>query len=323
MNEPERITGDPAREVSNRLENKVQVAAFEGGSMYCGEADGAFFLVSSDGFAELIADEFDEDLSTVARKFPDRASRDQYLREGNAMEAYRSRGWTTSPPGFSVPTVDGVESQLLLAVETWLSRMGEEGTDSASLEERDMQEALFELLGSDLKVRSELDIRKKADVAGAIPGWDPGGVDLVIDSLRGPIWAELKWSDKASNGLEHCLWDAAKLAGAVRARSAVAGYLIAGFPRSVWENTGTYARVSDLFSFSSWEDGTIVSDFPSTWSYYRRGNQKTFPRQVVSPIVTIPVGWVGSRLDDWEVRVARVLAPGSATVPLDEIDLDS
>lgn len=316
MTEPERLTGEEAREATSDLAEREMVLAAEGGSAWCGEGGGGYFFVFGDWAFAPPGDE-DRDFQGSALRFPDRASRDQWMREHAPMDSYLIRGWTVEPPGTSTSSMLGVGGLILSAAEGWLRDLSEAETDCSSLKEADLQKALFERMANHSTLRKELDIQSRDDLPGAIPGWNPGGVDLVVDSEEGPVWVELKWA-KSYDTLFNCLWDAAKLAGAVRAEAAIGGYLVAGAPASEWAKDHPY---QDLFTFHTWEDGSIVSSFPSSWRGWMKENEDTFPSEIVDPVQILPFGFVRGGPDDWEIRVARVVAPGEVTVDLSSLDL--
>ena len=240
------------------------------------------------------------------------------MREEGPMEAYRVRGWMVEPPGFPGTSMLGIGGLILAACTAWLRDLSNKGDDCSDLKEADLQVALSERLSGSSELRRELDIREKRDQPGAIPGWNPGGVDIVVDSDDGDVWIELKWA-KSFGTLFNCLWDAAKLAGAVRAGAAAGGYLVAGAPASEWEKDHPY---HGLFNFHSWEDGAIVKDFVKDWRGWREENQNTFPAEVVDPIQILPFGFVRGGPDDWEIRVARVVAPGEAVMALSDLGME-
>jgi hypothetical protein len=149
-------------------------------------------------------------------------------------------------------------------------------------------------------------------------GWPGvGSLDIEISSASGPVWAELKWA-KTADYLFNCLWDAAKLARAVRDGVASAGYLVAGAPVSEWAKGSAY---SILFDFSAYPGDSIVTSnpkFENCWRGWRKENTGTYPEQLAAPIFTWPEGEVEMRPDEggepWSIRVARVTAPGDETV---------
>ena len=318
MTEPERLTGDQAREAIASLREKEVVVAAEGGEGWIGEDDEAFYFFYP-GFAfELPVD--DEDLSPSALRFPDRESRDAYLREGPPMEALRARGWLVCPPGFTDNSALGVGGQLLAASADWLKELSETDTECGSLDERDFQKALLGCLEQSLSVRQEVGVQGEGDEDGPIPGWNPGRVDLIADADNKEVWIELKWAKEAKT-LSNCLWDAAKLAGAIRSKAATVGYLVAGAPASEWEKDHPY---QGLFTFHSWEGRSIVEDpYRSSWLGWLNEKERTFPSEIVDPIQVLPFGYVRGGPDDWEVRVARITAPGSATISTTRADLES
>ena len=312
MSEPERLIGKEAEAATKDLPEREVVLGGEGSSAWFKEGDGFYYLVYG-GWAFPSPDGDDDPLfEGSALRFRDRASRDRYMREEGPMDAYRARGWMVEPPGLLESSISGVGSLILSACQGWMRDLSESGTKGATLKEADLQKALFKRMSSDSELRRELDVRKKHDQPGAIPGWNPGGVDLVVDSDDGDVWVELKWA-KSYGTLFNCLWDAAKLAGAVRSGAAVAGYLVAGAPAAEWEKDHPYGG---LFTFHTWEGGSIVREFAKDWRGWRDENPSTFPTEVVDPIQILPIGFVRGGADDWEIRVARVIAPGEATFPV-------
>ena len=318
MTEPERLTGQQAQQATKNLVEREIVLAGEGGDAWFGEGDGSFYLVYG-GWAFTPPEEDDPAFRGTALRFPDRASRDRYMREEGPMDAYRSRGWMVEPPGFPATSMHGIGALVLSACTGWLRDLSEAGTNCSDLKESDLQAALFERMTNASGLRKELDIQSKGDQPGAIPGWNPGGVDLVVDSDDGDVWIELKWA-KSYGTLFNCLWDAAKLAGAVRAGAAAGGFLVAGAPASEWEKDHPY---HDLFTFHSWESGSIVEEFSKDWLGWLDENEDTFPTEVVDPIQILPVGYVRGGADDWEIRVARVIAPGNSTIAITRADLEA
>ena len=313
MDRYERLTGEAAQEVIEGLREKELVLQVEGGEGYYGEDDESFYVFYP-GFAFELPEE-DEDLAVSALRFPDRASRDSYMRDkaGGILEAVgRLSGHSGSLDGSKL----GVGGQILDASGSWLKELAASGVFCADLKESDFQVALFERMGEASGVRRELGIQRKGGRPGAIPGWDPGAVDLVAESDDGPVWIELKWA-KSFGTLFNCLWDAAKLAGAVRSGAACAGYLAAGAPVVEWEKDHPYR---DLFTFHSWEDGSIATGrHGKSWQGWLDENPATFPTELVDPIQILPTGYVRGGSDDWEVRVVRVTAPGSESVQLSEL----
>lgn len=318
MTEPERLTGPEAHQATRDLAEREIVLAGEGGDAWFGEGDGSFYLVYG-GWALAPPGDDDPDFQGTALRFSDRASRDRYMREEGPMDAYRSRGWMVEPPGFATTSMQGIGALILSACTGWLWDLSESDTHCSDLKEADLQAALFERMSNASGLRKELDIQGKGDQPGAIPGWNPGGVDMVVDSDEGNVWIELKWA-KSYGTLFNCLWDAAKLAGAVRAGAAAGGYLVAGGPASEWEKDHPY---HGLFNFHTWEDGAIVKNFAKDWQGWLDENENTFPTEVVDPIQILPVGYVRGGPDDWEIRVARVTSPGTQTVQMAEMGLGS
>lgn len=313
MTEPETLTGPEAQQAIEGIVERELVLMAEGGEAWCAEGDGSYYFVfGSWAFATPGDDE--REFGGSALRFPDRASRDEWMRWNAPGEAYRIRGWTVEPPGASNPSMLGVGGVILAATGGWLRDLSESGTDCSSLKEADLQKALHERIAHHSRLTKELPIQTKGDSPGAIPGWNPGAVDLVVDSDEGPVWVELKWA-KSYGTLFNCVWDAAKLAGAVRAGAAVGGYLVAGAPASEWEKDHPY---QGLFTFHSWEDGSIVTSFAKDWRGWLEENPDTFPSEIVDPIQILPVGFVRGGPDDWEIRVARAVAPGASTVAATE-----
>jgi hypothetical protein len=316
MNEPERLTGDQAQEVIRSLREKEVVIAGEGGEAIFGENDDGFYLCYP-GFAFELPDE-DEDLSPSVLRFVDRESRNAHMRDTSPMEAYRARGWLVTPPGFPDSSALGIGGYLLAGCADWLRELTNNSTNCADLQESDLKKALLGRLRETLSVESEVDVRGTEDQDGRIPEWNPGWVDLIAESDDGDAWIELKWAKDYST-LSNCLWDAAKLAGAVRAKAAAAGYLVAGAPAGEWEGSHPYGG---LFTFQEWAGSSLVDAHPTSWRRWRRENIDTFPRQIVDPVQILPMGYVRGGPDDWEIRIARVTAPGSKMTPMTELGFE-
>jgi hypothetical protein len=315
MTEPETLTGPEAKQALEGVVEREIVLVAEGGEAWCAEGDGSFYFVFG-GWAFATPGDDEREFRGSVLRFPDRASRDEWMRLNTPMDVYRMRGWTVEPPGASNQSVFGVGGLILSAAGSWLADLAERRTECSSLKEADLQKALHERIANHSNLTKELSVQAKGDAPGAIPGWNPGGVDLVVDSDDGPVWVELKWA-KSYGTLFNCLWDAAKLAGAVRSGAAVGGYLVAGAPASEWEKDHPY---QDLFTFHSWEDGSIVTSFAKDWTGWLEENPKTFPSEVVDPIQILPFGFVRGGPDDWEIRVARVVSPGNLTLQLADLN---
>jgi hypothetical protein len=135
---------------------------------------------------------------------------------------------------------------------------------------------------------------------------------LEIQTDGPPAWVELKWAKQVGT-LHNCLWDAAKLACAVRDGVASVGYLVAGAPAEEWAKQSPYTR---LFGFSSHSGDSIAADYEPSFRGWLAENENTYPKILATPVCTAPVGEV-DQVDaggtSWVVRVARVFSHGSQT----------
>lgn len=200
---------------------------------------------------------------------------------------------------------DRVEHLILAACRSWSAGWDRETGDPAALTERKFQKALhrhlLELTQTDSEARPSL-----AD-------WDPGNVDFVLEPERVPTWLELKWCKRPST-FGQCLWDAAKVAAAVRQGRARHGYLLVGAPAAVWE--GRLPLEARVTGVSAHPGTSLVDDYPSWWGWWCEETRTTYPRQLPTPVMTTPVGRVrhfGLPGSPWELRLIRAEAPGGET----------
>ncbi len=154
---------------------------------------------------------------------------------------------------------------------------------------------------------------RQINVKGRLKGWPgAGALDIEIGGPSSPTWIELKWAKQAGT-LFNCLWDAGKLAQAIREGQASYGYLVAGAPGAEWEKTTPYR---ELFSVSCHRDQELVTEHVKEWRRWWRENQNTFPIEMPAPVITVPVGRVAfdsATGQPWQIKVARVEVPGAAT----------
>lgn len=197
---------------------------------------------------------------------------------------------------------DRVEHMLLAAGREWARAMRYAELDPSTLTERLFQAAALrphvERLGPCVSER-----------APQLADWSPGKVDLVIGDDAEPVWVELKWC-RSPDTFGNCVWDAGKLAAAVREGRTKYGYLLVGAPVSVWKQRGNDGRVMDV---SCHPGDTLVTEHASWWRLWLRENKNTFPRRLPTPVITTPVGRVRyfGVSEPWELRLARVEAPGT------------
>jgi hypothetical protein len=209
---------------------------------------------------------------------------------------------------------DRVEHLLLAGVRSWAEEAEEAGADPSAMKEIDFEKALLpHLRHLDASARNQVTLRETTRQSAMLDQWPGvGSLDIAVDVSSGPVWVELKWAKEADT-LHNCTWDAAKLARAVRDRKASYGYLLAGAPVSEWDQE---LRCSGLFGVSTHLEDSIVSGYGEKWwPRFAKESQAAYPRLLPCPIITVPVGRVVVRSPkgvDWQVRLARVEAPGEA-----------
>lgn len=317
MNAGETSTGAQASELNGRATEVEEFFVAEGGLWSHAMVDGRFALISSDIFA---AEVNREPGGQTVRLFESPAERANYLNKQGVASVIYERGYATDNSGFPDPAVqpNAAGAALLAAAGDWLHEMSMSSTPLEKLQERDLENGLAEKLRETHGARKQVNLKQTADKAAAIRGWPGvGGLDLELQVSDGTAWAELKWA-KSADYLYNCLWDAAKLATAVREGAADTGYLVAGAPASAWMRQIDYAKV---FDFSGFENGSITNynkRFASCWDGWRRENANTYPIEIADPVCTWPEGQVSSPnpngSEPWIIRVARVTSPGSETV---------
>lgn len=249
------------------------------------------------------------------------------LNDRGAASVIFSRGWAIRPVFESTKSgeAESMGGHLLAASGSWLRSMGEEGTDLASLREGDFEHGLRDALAELRDTARQVRLKGSETREPVLKGWPGvGDLDIQIASDDGPVWAELKWA-KSAGTLSNCLWDAAKLACAVRDGAAVAGYLVAGAPVSEWEKEVDYASLFNFSGFSGDSIFTFNSGFAKCWRDWCEENKNTYPVNIATPICTWPEGQVVARNstgEPWAIRVARVTAPGDSTTKAVSCDND-
>ena len=142
-----------------------------------------------------------------------------------------------------------------------------------------------------------------------------GHVDVAV-SAHSPMpdaLIELKWG---GGTLWNCVWDAAKLALAVRVQAGRSGFLIAGAPARAWEKP---ERGAELFGDSASEIEDFLEAHADLFAFWRK-DILTRPRRLPTPVKTSAVARVPMAVggEPWELRCSRVDAPGEWSVRLDE-----
>ena len=201
---------------------------------------------------------------------------------------------------------DRIEHLLLRALRAWAAGFELDSGDPQKIRESAFERALVPYLAELTPTQRQINIK------GVLNGWPGvGALDIQLyEDTSAPIWVELKWAKRAGT-LFNCLWDAAKLAQALREGSASQGYLVAGAPVAEWGKVTPYR---ELFRVCCHSDERLVTNHIRDWSGWWQENQETFPLEIPTPIMTLPVGratFESARGDPWEIRVARVEAPGS------------
>ncbi len=92
-----------------------------------------------------------------------------------------------------------------------------------------------------------------------------------------PTWLELKWC-KRRDTFGNCLWDAAKLAAAVRQGRARQGYLLVGAPAAVWE--GKLPPEARVTGVSAHQGAALVEDYSSWWGWWCEESRTSYPRRL-------------------------------------------
>ncbi len=317
MNEGGRIAGAQAVELNGRATEVETFFIAEGGSWSHAMIDGKFALISSNMFAAEIDEESD---GLTVRLFESPADRAGYLNELGVASAIQDRGFATQNSAYRdlEGQPNAADAALLAAASDWFQEIDKTSTPLEKLQERHLENGLLEKLGDTHKARKQINLKKSAERPAVLNGWPGvGSLDLELQTPTGTAWAELKWA-KSADYLYNCLWDAAKLATAVREGAADTGYLVAGAPVSAWTEEIDYAKV---FEFSGFEKGSITNfneRFASRWDGWRRENANTYPSEIADPVCTWPEGQVSSAnphgFEPWIIRVARVTSPGSETV---------
>ena len=218
-------------------------------------------------------------------------------------------------PGFDVRTAleyipderDRIEHLLLHGLRSSAAKLELDGGDPRKIRETAFEQALFPHL-------AELgDARRQINIKGVLRGWPGvGDLDIELGGKTAPTWVELKWAKQAGT-LFNCLWDAGKLAQALREGRARYGYLVAGAPVAEWQKATPYSKL--LLGVSCHHDATLVTEYLKPWSDWLRENPNTFPIEMPTPVMTLPIGRVAldSAGEPWQIHVARVEAPGTTT----------
>lgn len=216
--------------------------------------------------------------------------------------------WDEVPRALAITEIpdarDRIEQALLGAVRSWGRSAEAERLDPATLNEVAFEKALLPHLAELAAARRQVTVRD------ALPTWPGvGGLDISIDDVDHPAWVELKWAKDAET-LNNCLWDAAKVALAVREGRARSGYLLAGAPRVEWQKESSPTR---LFTVNVYPGDTLVSNHASWWAAWAA--QKNYPRSLPAPLLITPVGAtdVDHPAGPWRIAIVRVEAPGVAT----------
>ena len=200
---------------------------------------------------------------------------------------------------------DRHEHALLAAVRAWGDAFEVGGGDPAGLTEPKFEKELLP------HIQQLTSASCQVDVNGLMPDWPRvGRLDLQLTPLDPPTWVELKWAKSAST-LHNCLWDAGKLASAIRADAAKYGYLLAGAPAAVWRNG---RGPTPLLDVSNHLGPSLVANYQPWWDGWCKENPKTYPWRIPTPVLTVPTGdvrLVGPSGSEWLVRLARVESPGS------------
>lgn len=182
--------------------------------------------------------------------------------------------------------------------------MGEAGGAGTALIESQFEKGLLPHL------QALTSARRQVNINDLMVGWPRvGRLDIELSGPSRPTWLELKWT-KGANELHNCLWDAGKIAQALREAKAHYGFLVAGAPIREWSRGNLASR---LFEVSNHQGHSLIADYPSWWSFWASENANTYPLELPTPVITVPVGRVrlpGLGGDPWMVRVARVEAPG-------------
>lgn len=112
--------------------------------------------------------------------------------------------------------------------------------------------------------------------------------------------------------VEHLLLSAVRASSPKPFGSAKYGYLLAGAPASTWARAN---RPSRLFGVSNHLGQSLVDDYPSWWGHWAQRNPGTYPLELPTPVVTVPVGEVRLTAPSgpWLVKLARVEAPGTGS----------
>ena len=223
-------------------------------------------------------------------------------------------------PGLSIPEGfdaipaerDQLEHLVLAAVRRWAEEAEVGQLDLGKLTETQFENGLMPHLQRLTSARKQVTLRKSATRPPVLDSWPGvGSLDIELSALSPPVWLELKWA-KVANTLHNCLWDAGKLAQALREHKASFGYLLAGAPVSEWNRRVPPAQ---LFDVSNHRGRSLVEDYPTWWAGWARENLNTYPLTLPTPVITVPVGHV--RLDGpedpWLIKLARIEAPGDAS----------
>lgn len=210
------------------------------------------------------------------------------------------------------------EHALLSAIRSWAQELSDVGGLPGDRRESAFQRELVpHLEGLFEHVAIERRLKGGSDGGAVLARWpNVGALDLELGQQPGSnAWVELKWT-KRGGELANCAWDAAKLAEALRSERAQRAYLVAGAPVSAWEKPGDARR---LFESSLFDGDQIVTRFPTWWAKWMTEGAAVGLEDLPTPIMTTPVGSARVLVDggeDWEIRVARVDAPGNGRVPI-------
>ena len=200
-----------------------------------------------------------------------------------------------------------------------LQRVANEGVATLagrSPKERDFRTSFIQALSSVLREEATDLTVGEAEYAARMDDFPGvGHVDVAV-SGRSPVpdaLIELKWGGRT---LWNCVWDAAKLALAVRVQAGRSGFLIAGAPARAWEKP---ERGADLFGDSTSEIEDFLEAHADLFAFWRK-EILTRPLRLPTPITTTAVACVPLEVEGalWELRCSRVDAPGEWSVRLDQ-----
>lgn len=168
------------------------------------------------------------------------------------------------------------------------------------------------------------DTSARTQVRYRSPNWqpNPGGVDLEVtwrrrDGSAHCVWAEVKW---ASMNLSNCAWDVAKMGLAVREGLCDEAYLVAGCLHDSWAGPPVVGR--EFLGNGEWDTARdVLHAHHTNWLFWKK---EVETRPLALPAVITTRERYGSRPitlangDRWSVIVAKVEAPGTEWIDVDE-----